>query len=247
MATKADIETDLTLEITGNAVTPDKFVRGVRAFFALINELAKSAAGDGQPPQWIVQVKRGSNLIGVVPQPGYDPVIVQRVLATMPDGIRSLEASDEKPRGFTEAAMRSARDLAKIVGEDDEDDTNVRVWIKRDPVPMTAKTVAHVASIFQGETEDYGSVEGRLQVISERGGLHVLIAEPLYNRTIRCRVNEELMKEALNLFGQRVEAYGMIKYRRDGVPTSITVEEFVPFPDASQIPPFEKVRGILRN
>ena len=71
MADRGDIETDLTLEVSGHNVTPEKFLRSVRSFFAILNEVTKTVSD--QRIQWTVQVKKGSNLVGVSPIPGFDP------------------------------------------------------------------------------------------------------------------------------------------------------------------------------
>jgi hypothetical protein len=245
MATRADIETDLTLEVGGH-VSPEKFLRSVRAFFGLVSEITKTAAGDLMPPAWTVQVKDGSNLVGLIPVPGYHPAVVERVLLDLPAGMAALEQGDV-PTGFTETALRNARDLGRVGDEPDDGDVTVRIWIKREPVAITDETTAAVNRILEVGFEDHGSVDGKLEVVSGRRGLHVLIADRLTGRSIRCALDDDLLNNALSLFGRRVEAYGLIRYRRDGVPLSIVVEEFVPFPDANDIPSFEKMRGILRG
>ena len=45
MATKGDIESDLTLEVGGHAITPDKFLRSVRSFFAILDEVTREVGG----------------------------------------------------------------------------------------------------------------------------------------------------------------------------------------------------------
>jgi hypothetical protein len=55
------------------------------------------------------------------------------------------------------------------------------------------------------------------------------------------------MPEAVRAFGRRVEVYGAVRYRADGVPVSITAEEIVPFPSSEDLPGFRSVRGILRE
>jgi hypothetical protein len=54
-------------------ITPERFQRGVRAFFGILEEVTQAVC-DGRPNvQWRVQVKAASNLIGVVPVPGFHP------------------------------------------------------------------------------------------------------------------------------------------------------------------------------
>lgn len=247
MARKGDIETDLTLEVDGKNITPEKFLRSVRSFFAILNEVTKVVADGGPGVEWVVQVKSGSNLVGVAPQRGFDPAIVARVTDAVSAGISQIENASARPAHFNERALRNLRDLGKVVGKSDHDDTKVRVWVRKAPIAVTHSSVANVTSLLASEHEDYGSIEGRLQTISERGRLQVVVYEPLWDESIRCFISDEMMSGAVTSFGHRVEIYGLIKYRKDGKPVSIDVEEIIPFPGSENIPSFMDVHGILRQ
>jgi hypothetical protein len=128
MATKADIDADLTLEIDGRNVTPDKFMRAVRAFFGLVNEVTCSLAGHQQFVHWVVQVKSASNLVGLQPsQFNVSPVVLENIYTTIQGGIESIEYEAAEPEGIPEGALKHIRELASIAGTDDADDTRVRV------------------------------------------------------------------------------------------------------------------------
>ncbi|HEX5959129.1 MAG TPA: hypothetical protein VFY92_10825 [Hyphomicrobiaceae bacterium] len=247
MAVKSDIEADLTLEIDGRSVTPEKFLRGVRSFFALLNEVTTRVAGKRGGVEWRVHVKAGSNLIGVLPEPGFDRAIVGQIVAAVSEGVSSLESRAEKPRYFTERAVKSLRELADVVGKSDRDDTMVRIWAKKEPIPVTHHAVANIGELLSSEHEDYGSIEGKLQTVTDRGGLQFVVYEPLWDRAIRCRISEQLTELAITNFRKRVEVYGLIRYRKDGKPVSIQADDIVPFPDREQIPSFRDVHGILRE
>jgi hypothetical protein len=157
MASDADIDADLTLEIDGRNVTPEKFMKGVRAFFGLVNEITRDLAGPKDFVHWAVQVKRGSNLIGLVPMQANIPASkLDTIYARIHEGIASLENSSEEPEGIPEPALKHIRDLASIAGTDPDegDDTKVRVWAKRLPAPVTHKAVAHVAVLLAESYED---------------------------------------------------------------------------------------------
>lgn len=248
MATEHDIEADLTLEISGPNIAPGKFLRGVRAFFGVLDEVSKAVCGTGETPQWRVQVKQASNLVGVFPaNAAVNPAVVDAILAKVRVGIETLEARSEEPPDFPARAVRHLKELGKIEGEREDDDTRVRVWVKREPIAVTHKAVAHAIELLREAFEDHGSVEGRLQVVSERGSLSVQVFEPLWDRPIRCYLSEEKLKECLGYFGQRVEVFGVVRYRSDGTPISIEVEEVVPFPSIEGLPKAEDVRGIFGN
>ncbi len=246
MATKADIDADLTLEIDGRNVTPEKFQRGVRAFFALLNEATRAHAKSNQFVRWTVQVKSGSNLIGVVPtQFNVDPSEINAIYTSLQEGIESIEA-DSEPKALSEAALKHIRELASIVGTDDEDDTKVRVWARKQPVAVTHRAVANVAVLLNDAYEDFGTIEGRVQVISDQGDLHVFVAEPIRSRRVRCYFEEDMLPDFLGAFRKRVEVAGRIKYRRDGIPVSIAAKALTEFPAKEDLPSFRDMRGIFR-
>jgi hypothetical protein len=247
MATRADIRADLTLELGDGHIAPGRFLRAVKAFFDLVEELSKEAAGTIAPPTWAVRVREGSNLIEAVPPVGYPAAIVQRVYERIPAGFAALESGEIMPEGFSERALHSASVLSRIREDLGEDAVSLRLWVKKEPIALTGHTAATVHDMLESGSVDHGSVDGRLEVISERGGTHVVIRETLWGRSIRCTVDEARLKDALALFGRRVEAYGEVRYRKDGEAIAIKVDEFVPFPDPRDIPSLEAVRGILKG
>lgn len=246
MANKDDIETDLTLELDGTRVTPEKFLKAVSSFVGLVHELAKEAAGDQQAPEWTIKVKSGSALVGLQPMPGYNPAIVQSVLAKLKPAIKSIEEGKEAPDNFSEKALVHLRALASVPTPD-KPEVFVRVWVKKEPVKVDNKLAANLTNMLGLAYDDYGSVEGLLQVVSERGNNRSDITDPLTGKAIKCYLNHELLQTALSLFGQRVEAYGQIHYRADGTIIGINVDEFVSFPPPDKIPSFKDVQGILRE
>jgi hypothetical protein len=248
MATKADIDADLTLEMDGHNITPDKFKRGVEAFFGLVREVTRDVAGPNHFVHWVVQVKSGSNLVGLAPQQfNVPPAVLDNIYAKIEDGIENIENEAKEPEGFPEDALRHVRALASVVGTDETDDTRVRVWTKKRPILLTHKAVAHVAAVFSEQYEDFGTVEGRIHVISDQGALHVFVTEPVWNRRIRCYFGEDMLPNFLAAFRKRVELTGRIKYRRDGKPISIEATALSEFPDAKDLPSYRQMRGILRE
>lgn len=246
MATAADINADLTLEIDGPNIGLPEFAKGVRAFFAVLDSICAEVAGGKTAITWRVQVKEGSNLIGVLPAPGTNPAVVAAIATRTQSAMAALEADGDLSR-IGEKTIKGLRELATLTGTKPEKEARIRVWVRRQPVELTQKTVAVAAAALKTSYRDYGSVEGRLQMASERGTFHVVVYEPVWDTAIRCNVPDEQSDLALTLFGKRVEVYGLINYRRDGTPTSVDVDEIVPFPPPEDIPSYRDVRGILRQ
>lgn len=249
MATKDDIDADLTLELDGKNVTPEKFIKAARAFFGLVNEVTRELAGPKEFIHWSVQVKHGSNLVGIVPSvANVRPFVLDNIYALVHDGVTSIESDATEPEGLPEPALKHIRDLGSVSGVGDEDDdTVVRIWAKRIPTPVTHKAAAHVAVLLAESYEDFGTIDGRVQVISDEGDLHVFITEPVNGRRIRCFFEEEMLPMFLAAFRKRVEVKGKIKYRRDHKPISIFATALKEFPLAQELPSFREMRGILKG
>jgi hypothetical protein len=249
MATRDDIDTDLTLELDGKNVTPEKFMKAVRAFFGLVNEITRELAGPKEFIHWKVQVKDGSNLVGLMPShASVRPFVLDNIYALVHQGISSIEDAAIEPEGLPEPALRHIRDLGSVAGVgDDDDDTKVRIWAKRLPAPITHKASAHVAALLAESYEDFGTIDGRVHVISDEGDLHVFITEPIGGRRIRCYFEEEMLPRFLAAFRKRVEIKGKIKYRRDHKPISILASGLIEFPSTDELPSFREMRGIFRE
>jgi hypothetical protein len=247
MATATDIDALVTLELGGHAITPQKFLDGAKAFFGIVDEVTKSVCGDGPRLRWRVQVKAGSNLVGITPEPGFPPATAALIADSVATGIKNMEQGPAEPPHYTSRAIRHLHDLAEIVGTDENDDTRVKVWVRHEPSNLTHRSVAHTAELISVAYADHGAIEGRIQVVSERRGLHVVVYDPLWDKPVRCHLSDEQAEIALGYFGKRVEVSGLVRYRGDGVPVSIDVEEITAFPAPDDIPGYRAVHGVLRD
>lgn len=242
LADAIDIEAPLTLELNGDDITPEIFVRGVRSFFAVLNEVTDQI---DDTVGWRIQVKQGSNLIGVYPRGPTSPSVA-RIINSVEAGLAAIEHAEEEPEEFTERALVGARDLAKLALASDGGVT-VKVWADKRAQYLSARSVTHVDDILGDAFEEHGAIIGKIQTVSERGGARFIIYDDLTDRAIRCVLSEDRLDDAMRAFGHRCEIYGMIRYRKDGQPNRMKVEDIVVFPPDSELPSAEDVRGMLRN
>lgn len=218
----------------------------MRSFFAILAEVTTRVGGKKDAVVWRVRVNEGSNLVGVEPEPGYSSALVGQIAHAVAEGLADIRDESKQPTHFSERALRNLRDLAKLVTDDS--DTSIRVWVRKEPIPLTPDVATRVSELLATEHEDFGSIEGRLETLSGRKGLHFVIYEPMLGEAVRCYIdNDEQLNVAMTNFRKRVEVYGTIKYRKDGKAVSIRVEEIVPFPSSGELPSFRDVHGILRK
>ena len=243
LASAKDIDAPLTLELGGEDITPELFVRGVRSFFAILNELTDQI---DDSVGWRIQVKQGSNLVGVFPRGMPSQASVGSIIASVQSGLAMLEKEAREPEHFPERALEGVRDLAKLsVGSDGE--MTVKIWAGKTAQCLSAHSIAHIDDILSSGFEEQGAVSGKVQTVSERGGARFVIYQPTNAKPVNCIVPEEQLPLVLKAFGHRAEIYGMVKYRRDGTPQRIKVEDIVQFPDDADLPRHTDVLGVLRN
>ncbi len=236
----------LTLRLEGQRITADRFLRAAESFFGLLGEVSEALTGKSKAFEWLVSVERGSIVLGARAEPSYKTDLPPAAIVEAAySGFKKLqERKSVRPEFFNDDALQSARDLAKLV-----DGKAVRVLqIRRSRNSFTLKddkVVRNVDLILGGTATELGTIEGKLEMISARGCLHVGVWDALTDRQVRCFVRPGLLEEAKAAFGRRVAVTGTIRYRPNGEPVSIEVDSLEVFPGREDLPSAEDVYGIL--
>jgi hypothetical protein len=244
MARPEHIQSDITLEI-GDNLPPERFLSAVRAFFGCVEEVGKSIVNHGDAPRWTVTVREGSAFIGMDPAPRTDPAVVRQIYARIEHGVSSLAAGRYDDAMFSEAAIRHLKLLAEIGDMNRKQASPVRLWVEGRPAMIGAEIAAAIRADSRAGYSDFGTIEGKLEAIQDKAGLQLRIRDPLLNLLVQCHVAEELLSTALESFRKRVEASGIIRYRKNGTPISIDAERIEALPDDDSLPGIDDVCGIL--
>lgn len=231
----------LTLRLNG-PLSPEKFLTAVSSFIDLSKEVSNEIVGK-RTVQWTVSVKEGSAVFEMHPHSSHlERAQLTKVVQAVETGITALSKGERKrPRHFNDDAMESAKKLAKLASAD----LFVTVKTPKAEVRLSALLVASVERHLEPEYEDYGSVEGVLEVVSGMEKLSFRLRDSLLDYQVRCLVNDELESRVLQAFRKRVIAWGMIRYRADGIPTSIQVEEFEVFQQDEKLPTIDQFLAVL--
>ena len=244
MITKDDIESDTTLEIDGDLLTPTQLATVIRAFDTLLNGAHEEGA-DGEAIQWGVQVKEGSTVLEYIPScPNPE------ALAVLRDGLNHFEVSSEPPPRFTKSMISSLHSISEETKTKKNGGASVNIWIAKESIGISESKKANINKALKALKEtftEYGSVEGRLQILNSHADYQFALYEPLHNKKIRCTADDRVSQEAHGLWGRRVEAEGMIKYSSDGLPSEIRVEKLSALPSSSDLPDYRETRGILKQ
>ena len=100
----------------------------------------------------------------------------------------SIESNAERPRYFNDIALKKAKEIASTLSNEDELES-IHVSFNGDRAPITSKTLANIDSLFKTAYEDWGSVEGTVQVVSKkRGKPRIQIYDDVADKYIKCLV-----------------------------------------------------------
>jgi hypothetical protein len=235
----------LSILIRGERVTAERFQRAVDAFFGVLKEVTAAITGKAGSIEWVVSVRSGSIGIGAKGEAAHarHSVPVPQVVAAAYAGLRQIQESRARPKHFNDGALHDARELAQLV--DGKTISAIRIRRSKESVGLQQEAVHNVDAMFGGTLSEDGFIEGKLEMISSRGGLHVGVWDALSDRQVRCYVSPQLLDNVTAAFGRRVAVGGTILYKPTGEPVSIDVETIEIFPTDEELPTAEDVLGIL--
>lgn len=238
----------LTLKLDGQHITADRFVKALTSFVALINEVSEAVTNERGAFRWIVSVESGSAVVHFRPE-SYraDATFVPLSMKAINDGLEVLENRPERPRFWSDTALRKAKDLSDVLDPNSGALDHVSVKSGQKTKVVTRKIGAHVDALIGSDYKSLGTIEGRLRAITEAGGVHFVVQDPITHNNVRCYFEEDSVEETMKAFRRRVAVYGEIRYRKDGEPVSISVQEFRVLRESSELPKARDVKGILAS
>jgi len=235
----------ISLKLDGERITATKFKSGIGAFYSLLDEVSNEVSGKNKPIEWIVSVKEGSiNLISVAEPRTIEPHLVKNIVATISEGLDSLENLSQRPKYFTDQALEYVERLADLPSKKNGLD-KLSIYVDAKEHEITPHAIANINEILEIKSRVIGSVEGRLETITVHNKAKVAIYDFLRNKAITCFIPEDMLETAKSALGNRVYVFGLISYGKEGIPRNIKVEEIRIFPDNNELPTANDVCGIL--
>ncbi|MCX5636156.1 MAG: hypothetical protein NTX52_00480 [Planctomycetota bacterium] len=238
----------IVLEIEGPRIAADKFSRGVRTFFDLIEDIAMNVSGKRKSIEWLISVKQGSVAICATAESlNGSQEIVNRTIQAIDNGIKAVGRRAKRPAYFSDNALKKLYELGNITGIDEEGIHHIRIKIDKKINELAPSSVSHIDEILGTPNRAYGTIEGKLQVLSVRNRLNFRVYESLTDKPVTCYFGDEIFSDVIAAIGKRVSAYGLISYRRNGEPVNVEIEELDVFPPEEKLPSWEDMIGILKD
>jgi len=229
----------ITLDLDSSQVPLAKFKQAVTSFLEMIEEVSRTSSEEKL--KWTISVEKGSALvIASCNQPAAKCVTV-----ALPAALKSLErGTNELPQGFSERAAKLARKLANVKGRGDNI-IPITIRSGRTSTDLSSRTTATVDDLIEASHQSFGSLEGKLYLLSDHNGFRFKIHQQLFKRDITCFVEDDEVENALGAFRKRVSVFGRIQYNRFSKPISIKVSKMSVFPSNDELPTLKEIRGLL--
>jgi len=240
----------IVLEPKGEFVSLSSFRTAIEQLTVLLNEVA-SEISEPKPHRisWgIAELSLDSPAkISVESIEEETEGIAERTASVVIKGLAKLQKEKIRPQYFNDNALESAQRLARLT-TDNLARVNVYADLPDHQVYMIEQIAVNITDILE-YLDYYGSVEGRLELISGREGqpLYFRVQDRINNVGVRCVIPDKLLDEALNAFRKRVIVSGIIKGDSSGIPRNIRVESIEVIPGEELLPQAEDLMGQLKE
>lgn len=238
----------IKLIIKGKKIPERQFRIAIEAFFDLVSEIQESIAGKKSKIKWLVSVSSGSAEVHLTPElySGLENYFPQ-ITSALSDGIAGIKNPDFRPLHYSDKALESVRKLSGTIDPTSKEIEDVLISTNGKGVSLSPNVMFNIDALLQIKREEYGSIEGRLDLISSRKGYHFFITDLVRNHAIKCDFPESMKEKILDSFNKRVYVFGLIKYRKGNVPFSIELQYIKPIKEQSKLPTADDVYGILKG
>jgi hypothetical protein len=245
MRNKKSSKNTVELYIDGPEITADKFSRCVKAFFGLIQDVATDVSGKRSGVKWVVSVKPGSIGLCATAMPTDGNLqAVHKTIGAIRSGLCTINKGKPKPKHFSSMALENLHELGTAIDLGGQGIHSIRVGVEGSWNDISSASISHVEKLLRTPTKSFGSVEGRLVALELSGRLHFGIDEVLTGKRIHCYFGEDIYNDVIKALKQRVSAYGLIRYQKNGEPKDIEIEKIKVFQEDSKLPKFKDIIGL---
>jgi hypothetical protein len=235
----------IEIKFSGQQIPPERFLVAVRNFIEIVQGVGRNITGKENPIQWTVESDRGSAVIRIRAKNRTKEAV--EATDAIRRGFHSLKTGSRVvPRGFTVTELRKTQELADLA------DADFPISVKNggDPEELSRDIWRTVdAMLRRDKYEDFGSIEGSLRSMTKGNRFECEIHDNQSGRTVHCYfTTDAVAAQAWAAFmKERVAAHGLIRYDKEGCPTSIVADTVRFFPEESELPTVEDIQAIFRS
>lgn len=240
---------NLSLELKGKNITSVKFKSAIDSFFNFVDGITYKFSEKEKPFKWIISVEKGSIRINLSPKLEQKEIsFLPNIVEEINTGLNIINQERTRPEYYTDEILTHIKSLASTISAPGlEGISDIIIHTNGRKNKLAPDVIKNIDSILSEIREDYGSFEGKIELISSRGGFHFNLYNLHTNKHVKCIFRKEDTGKILNLFGKPVYVFGLIKYKKSGIPISIQLREIHPLSKREDIPSAKNVLGILKG
>jgi hypothetical protein len=224
-------------------VPAHEFIRSIRDFFEILEEVTNSLYGTPKAISWSVMVERGSNVLAAIPENVISQEIKPRAVSTtLRNGLKVIKGGKERPEHFSDRMLEKIKSLADLSESHGE---YISIATGKSKEKISAKIRTNIDNLLRCAYSEVGTVEGNLRILAKRKHFEVEILDEVSEHLIRCTISPEQLEDAKDAFNRRVSVTGLVHYKADGTPISIEVKDIFRFPFNRELPHHSDLRGIF--
>lgn len=225
----------LTLE---GSVTLADFSEAIGYFNELVNNLSKEVSQSADIQWRIADLEYGS-ATAVIQGYSADEEDIQRVTQAYQVVSNALVEKQSIP--YSEEVRNAAYSLTSVIGKSV---TSVQTEVEG-YTAVVEKPFIEVAE-SEGKPFAFGSVTGKVETLSRRGRLRVVLYDHIFDQAINCYFQEDQQSLMRDIWGKRVTITGMVSRNPDnGKAIEVRKITDVAIVDDNVIGAFRKARGII--
>lgn len=228
----------LRLEPKSPRLSLEVVAQSLAAFGAILSNLQQEQ-DPGEKTVWLVDdLKLDSVTATVIPSSARG---VETARLAM-DGLGCLEEPGIVPEFFPDACIRAILRLYDLTARSD---TKVSVAGLGRQVLLTQRLTEPVReALNRGSWEAWGSVEGRLEMVTVHDKLACSIYADVSGERVVCTFRPDQQQRVIEAFDRRIIATGLVRYDARGKTISIRLEAIEVFPPDERLPSVEKMAGM---
>jgi hypothetical protein len=225
---------------------PGSYLVAVRAFWSLLQNLDVALSGEEKGSvDWEISACKRSGpaevvFLGHLRKPPKD--LVSEIRRTLLNGLRKLAESEERPRGFTDAALAELRALAEQRAWMDE----IAVIGGEAEELVQWSFIERIERMTHNDYEALSSVVGVLESISIGKNGRFVVRSEVTSRPVMCRYKrDQFTEQAKQNLGKRVVVAGNLKSNYLGDPIVMRVSGIETCPGEQDLPNIPRMSGRL--
>lgn len=201
-----------TLALSGEAVAFEDFAKAIAKFYDLISSLSSEAGGD---VSWVVYDLQRSSAVATIKGLGA-PERIERVVKAYLDVGNAI--AQRAPIPFSPKVQNAAKGLTAILKhnvdairfENAERDVTITRGMERNLSFKGHLEAKFIPVAPQTPLSAFGSVEGRIQTLTNRGGLRFTLYDTLHDKAVSCYLKEGFEIVMRDAWGKLAAVAGLV-------------------------------------